>query len=144
MTKEAKQEESSINLDNAFVKEDDRVLDPTLIDKSILERMPQPTGWRMLVLPYKGKGMTEGGIQLVKETIERESLATVVAYVVAMGPDCYKDAKRFEKPWCHEKQWVLVGRYAGARLKIEGGELRLLNDDEILAVVSNPEDIQSA
>ena len=63
MTKEAKQEESSINLDNAFVKEDDRVLDPTLIDKSILERMPQPTGWRMLVLPYKGKGMTEGGIQ---------------------------------------------------------------------------------
>ena len=93
MSEKAIKEESSINLDSAFVKEDDRVLDPTLIDKSILERMPQPTGWRMLVLPYKGKGMTEGGIQLVKETIERESLATVVAYVVAMGPDCYKDLK---------------------------------------------------
>ena len=141
MSEKAIKEESSINLDSAFVKEDDRVLDPTLIDKSILERMPQPTGWRMLVLPYKGKGMTEGGIQLVKETIERESLATVVAYVVAMGPDCYKDAKRFEKPWCQEKQWVLVGRYAGARFNIDGGDMRLLNDDEILATVNNPEDI---
>ena len=59
MSEKAIKEESSINLDSAFVKEDDRVLDPTLIDKSILERMPQPTGWRMLVLPYKGKGMRE-------------------------------------------------------------------------------------
>ena len=137
-------EESSINLDSAFVKEDDRVLDPTLIDKSILERMPQPTGWRMLVLPYKGKGMTEGGIQLVKETIERESLATVVAYVVAMGPDCYKDPKRFEKPWCQEKQWVLVVRYAGARFKLgDESEVRIINDDEVIATILNPDDIIS-
>jgi hypothetical protein len=50
-----------------------------------------------LYLPYKGKGVTEGGIKLVKETIDRETLATVVAYVVAMGPDCYKDTKRFAK-----------------------------------------------
>ena len=33
------------------------------------------------------------------------------------------------------------GRYAGARIQIEGGDLRLLNDDEILAVINNPEDI---
>jgi co-chaperonin GroES (HSP10) len=106
--------------------------------------MPQPTGWRMLVLPYKGKGMTEGGIQLVKETIERESLATVVAYVVAMGPDCYKDPKRFEKPWCHEKQWVLVGRYAGARFKLgDESEVRIINDDEVIATILNPDDIIS-
>ena len=43
--------EETINLDEAFVKEEDRVLDPTLLDKSILDRMPQPTGWRILVLP---------------------------------------------------------------------------------------------
>jgi len=53
-------EEETINLDKAFVEEDNRVLDPSLLDKSILERMPQPTGWRMLVLPYKGKGVSEG------------------------------------------------------------------------------------
>jgi co-chaperonin GroES (HSP10) len=59
-----------------------------------------------------------------------------------MGPDAYKDEKRFaEGPWCKEKDWVIFGRYAGSRLKIEGGEIRLLNDDEILATISNPEDI---
>jgi co-chaperonin GroES (HSP10) len=34
---------------------------------------------------------------------------------------------------------VLFGRYAGARFGIEGGELRILNDDEILAVIPDPE-----
>ena len=33
------------------------------------------------------------------------------------------------------------GRYAGSRFKIDGGEVRLLNDDEILATINNPEDI---
>jgi len=145
MTEKAvKKEDNTINLEKAFVKEEDRVLDPTLLDKSILERMPQPTGWRMLVLPYKGKGVTEGGITLVKETIDREALATVVAYVVAMGPECYKDEKRFQKPWCQEKQWVLIGRYAGARFRLaDDSEVRIINDYEVIATILNPDDIVS-
>ena len=78
-----------------YVEQGARVLDPTLLDKPILERMPQPTGWRMLILPYKGKAVTEGGIHLVQSTVDRESLATVVGYVVKMGPDCYKDSSKF-------------------------------------------------
>ena len=96
-----------------YVEQTARVLDPTLLDKSILERMPQPTGWRMLILPYKGKAVTEGGIHLVQSQVDRESLATVVGYVVKMGPDCYKDSSKFADAWCQEKQWVLIGRYAG-------------------------------
>ena len=141
---EDKEQEETINLDKAFVEEDDRVLDPSLLDKSILERMPQPTGWGMLVLPYKGKGVSEGGIQLVKETIDRETLATVVAYVVAMGPDCYKDTKRFAKPWCEQGQWILIGRYAGSRFRLaDESEVRILNDDEVIATILNPDDIVS-
>ena len=75
----------------AYVNESARVLDPTLLDKSFLDRMPQPTGWRILILPYKGKAVTEGGIHLVQSTVDRESLATVVGYdeVIAtiMDPD---------------------------------------------------------
>ena len=62
-TIEEKTEQETIDLDKAFVEEDKRVLDPSLLDKSVLERMPQPTGWRLLVLPYRGKGVSEGGIQ---------------------------------------------------------------------------------
>tara|TARA_R110001592_G_scaffold116195_2_gene317311 strand:- start:626 stop:1120 length:495 start_codon:yes stop_codon:yes gene_type:complete len=126
----------------AYVNESARVLDPTLLDKSFLDRMPQPTGWRILILPYKGKAVTEGGIHLVQSTVDRESLATVVGYVVKMGPDCYADANKFAEPWCQEKQWVLIGRYAGARFKLgDESECRIINDDEVIATIMDPDDI---
>ena len=63
-----------------------------------------------------------------------------MGYVVALGPDAYKDQKKFpDGPWCKEGDWILFGRYAGARFGIEGGEMRLLNDDEILAVLPDSE-----
>ena len=63
------EEKTETTLDNAYVKEEERVLDPTLLDKSLLERMPTPAGWRILVLPYAGKGVSSGGIHLVQETV---------------------------------------------------------------------------
>ena len=130
---------------DAYIDPDEKILDPELLDKSILDRMPQPTGWRMLVLPYAGKSKTKGGIHLAKETVNREALATVVAYVVKMGPQCYNDKSRYgEKPWCQEKQWVLIGRYSGSRFKLEdGAEVRIINDDEVIATILNPDDIVS-
>ena len=141
---QAIQEESTeeVNTEIPYVSQEARVLDPTLLDKSILERMPQPTGWRILILPYKGKGVTEGGIHLVQQTLDRESLATVVGYVVKMGPDCYKDQSKFAEPWCKAKQGVLIGRYAGARFKLgDESECRIINDDEVIATILDPDDI---
>ena len=40
-----------------------------------------------------------------------------------------------------EGDWVIITRYAGSRVKIDGGELRIINEDEILAVVDDPRDI---
>ena len=103
---------SEVNLGSVYVDSSDRVLDPKLIDLSIMDRMPKPSGWRMLVLPYKGRMTSKGGIALTKETIDREALATVVAYVLKMGPLCYNDKEKYgPEPWCAEKQWVLIGRY---------------------------------
>ena len=132
-------------LSEAYVNADDRVLDPTLLDKKILERMPHPTGYRMVVIPYKGKTTTEGGIHLLKETVDREALATVVALVLKMGPLCYNDKEMFgDTPWCEEQQWVLIGRYAGARMKLEDGEeIRIINDDEVIGTILDPNDIVS-
>ena len=144
--KKQKKPEVVEKIDSAFVEATARVLDPTLLDKSFLERMPQPSGWRILILPYKGKGVTEGGIQLVKETVDRESLATVVSYVVKMGPMCYSDKNKFgDTPWCKEGDWVLIGRYAGARFKLgDDAECRIINDDEVIATIGDPDDIVSA
>jgi chaperonin GroES len=105
-------------------------------------KLPQPTGWRLLVLPFQMDEKTKGGLLLGQDTLERQQVASQCGNVLAMGPDCYRDTKRYPKgPWCKTGDWVMFARYAGSRIKIEGGEVRLLNDDEILATIKNPEDI---
>ncbi len=107
-------------------------------------KLPVPTGWRILVLPHRGKGKTKGGVILSDKTVEETQIATNVGLVLAVGPDAYNDKERFPNgPWCKEKDWVIFARYAGSRLNIEGGELRILNDDEILGTTDNPESILS-
>ena len=105
-------------------------------------KLPQPTGWRLLVLPFQMDEKTKGGLLLGQDTLERQQVASQCGNVLAMGPDCYRDTKRYPKgPWCKTGDWVMFARYAGSRIKIEGGEVRLLNDDEVLATIKNPEDI---
>ena len=129
----------------AYIKEADRVLDPGRLEVTLNERLPQPTGWRLLVMPYMGKATTDGGIHIPDATRDREALATVVAYVLKVGPLAYKDSGKFgesQMPWCEEGQWVCIGRYAGARFKIDGGEVRIINDDEVIATILEPDDIK--
>ena len=105
-------------------------------------KLPKPTGWRLLVLPFKMKEKTKGGLVLAETTLERQQVASQVGLVMAMGPQCYKDKERYpEGPWCKVKDWIMFARYAGSRIKIDGGEMRLLNDDEVLATIDSPEDI---
>jgi co-chaperonin GroES (HSP10) len=112
------------------------------IGESILEHLPQPTGWRIVILPYRGAAKTKGGIALADSTIERAQLSTTCGYVLAVGPLAYADEVKFPNgPWCKKGDWIIFGRYAGARMNIDGGEIRILNDDEILATIKDPEDI---
>ena len=105
-------------------------------------KLPKPTGWRLLVLPFKMKEKTKGGLVLAETTLEKQQVASQVGLVMGMGPQCYMDKERYpEGPWCKEKDWVMFARYAGSRIKIDGGEMRLLNDDEVLATIDSPEDI---
>jgi co-chaperonin GroES (HSP10) len=110
--------------------------------ENIREHLPQPTGWRIVVLPYRGVAETKGGILLPGQTLDRQQLTTTCAYVLAVGPLSYADTGKFPHgPWCKEGDWIIFGRYAGARMNIEGGEIRILNDDEILATINDPNDI---
>ena len=123
-------------------EEIETVLDPSAIDKSTLDSLPTPTGYRILVLPYAGPKKTKGGILLTETTSETIQMTTVCAYVLKVGDLAYKDKEKFPNgPWCEKGDWVIFGRYAGSRFKIDGGEVRLLNDDEIIAKIKDPEDI---
>ena len=139
---EATTDNTVVSLKDAYVAVEEKILDPDKIEDSSLERLPKPTGWRLLILPYRGKGKTEAGIFLPDTVVDREAVATVCGYVLRTGPLAYKDEEKFPNgPWCNEKDWIIFGRYAGARFRIDGGEVRILNDDEVIAVIQDPEDI---
>ena len=111
-------------------------------EKTNLEKLPNPTGWRILVMPFKVKEKTEGGIIIAQETLDRARAAVQVGYVLKLGPLCYGDEERYPTgPWCKEKDWVIFARYAGSRMEIEGGEIRMLNDDEVLGTIDDPKDL---
>ena len=74
--------------------------------------------------------------------MEQQQVSTQVGYVLKVGPLAYQDEEKFPKgAWCQEKDWVMFARYAGSRFNIDGGEVRILNDDEILARITDPEDV---
>ena len=104
------------------------------------EQLPEPSGWRLLVLPFTPKEKTKGGILIAQESLEKLRIATNCGYVLRVGPLAYYDKEKFPTgPWCKQGDWVIFARYAGSRLPIEGGEVRLLNDDEVLGTISDPE-----
>lgn len=144
MTETQAKIDTNANIANSYVEPDSRVLDPSQLEGTLLERMPQPTGWRMLILPYRGKGYSTGGIAITKQQLDEDQIQTVVGYVVKQGPAAYADKDKFpDGPWCNEKDWIVFPRYAGSRFRIEGGEVRILNDDEVIATIKNPDDILS-
>ena len=106
-----------------------------------MEKLPLPVGWRILVLPFEASKKSKGGIIYSDDAVERASIASTCGNVLAMGSQTYDKEKFPEGPWCKKGDWVVFARYAGSRIRIQGGEVRLLNDDEILATIKNPEDI---
>ena len=110
--------------------------------KSVVDELPEPSGWRLLVLPFTPKDKTKGGLIISQESLDRLRIATNCGYVLKIGPQAYHDKERYPTgPWCKEGDWVIFARYAGSRLPIEGGEVRILNDDEVLGTIPDPESV---
>ena len=110
------------------------------------KQLPKPSGYRILcAIPEAEKQFEESEIGLIKadETMRNEETLTTVLFVVDMGPDCYKDEKRFPTgPWYKKGDFVLVRPYAGSRLVIHGREFRIINDDSVEGIVDDPRGIK--
>jgi len=106
-------------------------------------QLPDPTGYRILCAIPEIEKETAGGILKLDSVIEREELLATVLYAVKLGPDCYKDEKRFPSgPWCKEGDFIIVRPNAGTRLEIHGREFRIINDDSVESVVEDPRGIK--
>lgn len=103
------------------------------------KQLPDPSGYRILCMVPEAEKVFESGILKADITVTNEELLTTVLFVAKMGPDCYKDEKRFPTgPWCKEGDFILVRPHAGTRVKIHGRDFRIINDDAVEAVVEDP------
>jgi len=109
------------------------------------KQLPEPTGYHILVgLPDKEEKF-DSGLLKADQTMNHEQILATVFFVIKMGPDCYKDAKRFPNgPWCKAGDFILARPNTGTRLRIHGREFRLINDDVVEAVVDDPRGISRA
>lgn len=107
------------------------------------KQLPKPSGYRILCAIPEIEKEYESGLVKADATIFNEEVLTTVLFVVDMGPDCYKDDKRFPSgPWCKVGDFVLVRPHSGTRLVIHGREFRLINDDSVEGTVDDPRGIK--
>jgi co-chaperonin GroES (HSP10) len=117
-----------------------------LMDKSQEEKasqLPKPSGYRILCAIPDIEDTYESGLIKADVTINFEEKLATVLFVVALGPDCYKDPTRFPSgPWCKVGDFVVVRPNSGSRLNIHGREFRMINDDTVEAIVDDPRGIK--
>jgi co-chaperonin GroES (HSP10) len=116
------------------------------MDKSNEEKatqLPKPSGYRILCAIPEVEKEYDSGIIKADTTIHHEEVLTTVLFVVDMGSDCYQDKARFPNgAWCKQGDFILVRPNAGSRLVIHGREFRIINDDNVEAVVDDPRGIK--
>jgi co-chaperonin GroES (HSP10) len=109
------------------------------------QQIPTPSTFHLLCMVPQAEEEYESGLVKAGNTMHYEEVLTPVLFVAKMGPDAFKDEKRFPSgPSCKVGDFVIVRPNSGTRLKIHGTEWRIINDDSVEAVVEDPRGIQRA
>jgi co-chaperonin GroES (HSP10) len=110
-------------------------------NKKVASQLPEPCSYHILVALPEQEEKTEGGVYLTESMREREETASITAYVMALGPDCYAETPQRRFPsgaYCKEGDWIVMRSYSGTRIEIHGKKFRLITDDVPQAIVDDP------
>jgi len=103
------------------------------------KQVPDPATYHLLCILPEANESYDSGIIKAGKTIDFEELLSPVLFVAKIGPDAFKDEKRFPSgPSCKVGDFIIVRPNSGTRFKIHGREMRILNDDSVEAVVEDP------
>jgi co-chaperonin GroES (HSP10) len=108
------------------------------------KQVPDPATYYLLcMVPKAEEEIGESGLVKTSTMMHHEELLSPVLFVAKMGPDAYKDEKRFPSgPSCKVGDFILTRPNTGTRMKIHGTEWRLIQDECVEAVVQDPRGIQ--
>jgi co-chaperonin GroES (HSP10) len=114
-------------------------------EEEMEQQIPKPVGYRVLIALPTIEEKYESGIVKADRTLNEERILSTMGIVLDMGKEAYSDKDRFPNgPWCSVGDFVMFRPNSGTRFKVNGQELRLLNDDSIEAVVPDPKGITRA
>ena len=122
-------------------------LDINEVDEQELEaQLPRPVGYRILIaMPEIEETYADTKVLKTTTIIHQEHIMSIIGLVLDMGDQAYSDVERFgNKPWCKVGDYVMFRANTGTRFKVGGVEYRLMNDDSIEAVVSDPRGVSRA
>ena len=119
--------------------------DTPVIDEEMEEQLPVPVGYRLLIALPKIEETYDSGIVKADRTKQEEQILSIVGLVLDMGSQAYADKDRYpEGPWCKAGDYVMFRANTGTRFRFNGLEYRLMNDDSIEAVVTDPRGVSRA
>ena len=108
-------------------------------EEKVTSKLPKPQGYKILIGVPEVSDKTEGGVFMPDSLKAAEETASIVGFVMKLGPDAYADKAKFPNgAFCEEGDFVIFRSYSGTRFKIHGKEFRLINDDTVEAVVDDP------
>ena len=116
-------------------------------EKKMAGQLPRPCSYHILVAMPEKEEKTDGGIYLTESLRDREETASITAYVMALGPDCYAQTPQRKFPsgaYCKEGDWIVMRAYSGTRLEIHGKQFRIITDDVPQAIVDDPRGVMRA
>ena len=93
----------------------------------------RPLGDRVVIQPTPREEMTKSGIVLPDTAKEKPQEGKVIA----AGPGRLTDEGKREPMDVKEGDTVLYAKYAGTEFKVEGDELLIVSQKDILAIVEN-------
>ena len=112
---------------------------PTDTDEVKASQVPDPKTYHLLCMLPQAKKAYDSGILKADKTMQFEELLSPVLFVAKMGPDAFKDEKRFPSgPSCKVGDFVIVRPNSGTRMKIHDQEFRIINDDSVEATIADP------
>ena len=102
--------------------------------------LPTPSGYKILcAVPEAKETFDDSVLVKAEQFMQAEQHSTTILFVLRVGPDAYADKAKFPSgPWCKEGDFVVARAYSGTRFKLFGKQMRVLNDDQLEAVVQDP------
>jgi len=91
----------------------------------------RPLGDRVVIKRLESEQKTKGGI-IIPDTAKEKP---VEATVVAVGSGKLQKNGKLRPPAVRDGDRVLIGKYSGTEVKIDGVEHVIMSEDEILAVL---------